>query len=769
MKKRAIKFQFGCATIAGILLTLPSFAARSGNHGNARFSPVPAYKPYPPEIFPTDLDSEIMRVQRETRLIEDEALGEWRQLPRPTTRGNPPTLEGTGYESVEVLGKLLNFDLNISPLRNESCSFCHMPYAGFSGPIPSVNLTMVAYPGTYHYRAAKRAAQRYTYSPDFPVLEYNSLQSAFFGGNFWDARATGDRLQSADSEQAQHPPVDPDEMGFPDTACVAYRLSEAVYRSLFQEVWGDAFDIKWPGDTEKICDTPNRVGNGAAVSIASATPIQLSPIDRDKANNIYDHWGQSISNYERSPRISAFSSKFDSFLAGKYTMTPDEKAGYKLFNGKADCNSCHLDGVSTTLKPSQTDTGTNSETRPLFTCFGYANEGLPLNANIALFYETKPDSFGFTPNPYGFGYRDLGLGNFLRSGFGSSPSPNATWVRYAPSTDGQFQTSTARDVAMTPPQCPSTEAPGPYFQKEFFHNGYIKSLKQLIHFYNTRDVYAYKVTTGHCPAGTTEKVNCWPMPEVPNNIDMTVGNLGLTDQEENQIVAFLETLTDGYTTPYPDRNAFTGQCMKGGSAATQGNASLVPAPMSLLPCASAICGVEPPPGPHHISSGELWRGREKQQFAASAMTQLPVRAGSEAAQGDPRVSDPAAAQIGNPYLATQIFPPAKKAKHVEILQEPVLEFARGDFAIIRWTANNPGGSDNHFAVIHYGTNPDVLNHMAKSAIRLNRGHQQTVFRVRLDELKPRTTYYFWVISIDSDGVSEEARSPIEQFTTAGRG
>ena len=242
MKKRTIKFQFGCATIAGILLTLPSFAARSENSDNARFSPVPAYKPYPPEIFPTDLDSEIMRVQRETRVIEDEALGEWRQLPRPTTRGNPPTL-GTGYESVEVLGKLLNFDLNISPLRNESCSFCHMPYAGFSGPIPSVNLTMVAYPGTYHYRAAKRAAQRYTYSPNFPVLEYNSLQSAFFGGNFWDARATGDRLQSADLEQAQHPPVDPDEMGFPDTACIAYRLSQAVYRPLFQEVWGDAFDI----------------------------------------------------------------------------------------------------------------------------------------------------------------------------------------------------------------------------------------------------------------------------------------------------------------------------------------------------------------------------------------------------------------------------------------------------------------------------------------------------------------------------------------------
>ena len=154
---------------------------------------------------------------------------------------------------------------------------------------------------------------------------------------------------------------------------------------------------------------------------------------------------------------------------------------------------------------------------------------------------------------------------------------------------------------MTPPQCPTTEAgAGPYFQKEFFHNGYAKSLKQLVHFYNTRDVYAYKVTTGHCPAGTTEKVDCWPMPEVPNNIDMTTGNLGLTDQEENQIVTFLETLTDGYTTPFPDANTFTGQCMMGGSAATQGNASIIPAPTPLPPCASAICGVAPLPGPQQI-------------------------------------------------------------------------------------------------------------------------------------------------------------------------
>src|SRR5260370_40835824 len=103
---------------------------------------------------------------------------------------------------------------------------------------------------------------------------------------------------------------------------------------------------------------------------------------------------------------------------------------------------------------------------------------------------------------------------------------------------------------MTPTQCPTTEAGStPYSQKGFFHNGYIKSLKQLVHFYNTRDKFAFLVTSGHCPSGTIEKVNCWPMPEVKQNLDMTTGNLGLTDKEEKQIVSFLQALKDGFTTP----------------------------------------------------------------------------------------------------------------------------------------------------------------------------------------------------------------------------
>jgi cytochrome c peroxidase len=589
-----------CATVLGILIVSHAGSAQRGASSTTPVAPI--YDPYPPGILPDDLVSEIARVRREVNGIFEEALGEWRALPPPTLTGQPPTLQGTGYQAVQILGKLLNFDENMSPFRNEACGFCHMPYAGFSGPIPSVNLTMIAYPGSAEFRAGKRTAQRYTYSPRFPVLELNEPQGLFVGGNFWDGRSTGFLLQSADAEQAQHPPVDTQEMGLPDTACIAFRLSQALYRPLFELVWGaGSLDIKFPNGTEKICSTPG----GAAVFGGSATPIPLSPADRTKANEVYNHWGQSISSYESSQEVSPFTSKFDAVQAGAATNTADELAGAGLFAGKGNCNSCHLDGQSTTLTPGQTNTGTfPTNARPLFTCFGYSNLGLPLNPRDAFFYQTTPDPFGFTPNPFGFGYRDLGLGTFLRSGPGSAPNPNSTWTQHAPRMDGQQQVLTARNVAMTPPQCPTTEAdqtdangkPIPYFQKEFFHNGYANSLKQLVHFYNTRDVFAFPVTSGNCPEGTTEKVDCWPMPEVPNNIDMTVGSLGLTDEEEDLLVVFLQTLTDGFTTPYPDIDTFTGTCMTGGSAATQGNAFLIPTP-ELPPCAPAICGVAPVPNP----------------------------------------------------------------------------------------------------------------------------------------------------------------------------
>jgi cytochrome c peroxidase len=588
-------------------LLVSSRVLAQNDPGNKPVPPTP-YNPYPPGLLPANLDSEIARVLREIDVIEARAIQRWHSLPPPTTLPirpgpNPPVLKDTGTESIETLGELMLFDKNMSAGRNQACTSCHMPYAGWSGPIPSVNLTIIAYPGTFHYRAGKRTAQRHTYAPFFPVLQFNQEQGLFFGGNFWDSRATGYRLRNPDAEQAQGPPVDTQEMGFPDTACVAYRLSQAVYRPLFELLWGqDSLDIKFPPDTEQICATPG----GAAVFGGNPEPIKLKTEDRTQAETAYDHWGASIDAYEQSVQVSTFTSKFDASLKGNYTMTPDEMAGFQLFNGKGNCNSCHVDGRGTTLQPGQVDTSTTATANPpVFTCFGSANEGLPLNPSNAFYYQTTPDFFGFIGNPFGFGYRDLGMGTFLRSGFGSGPNPNRNWIQFAPMVDGQFQVVTVRNVAMTPPQCPTTEAhPGqPYFQKEFFHNGYIKSLKQLVHFYNTRDTsFAYPVTSGHCPPGTIERVTCWPMKEVPNNLDTTTGMLGLTDQEENQIVAFLETLTDGFTTPYPNSDTFTGSCMTCNatdpncSPSRQGNGALIPTP-PLPPCAQAICGVPPVPNP----------------------------------------------------------------------------------------------------------------------------------------------------------------------------
>ncbi len=288
-----------CLMVLAALIIFRGFLAQSETTqtGTPQATPAPIYNPYPPGILPNDLNAEINRVLREIDVIEGRAIERWHRLPPPIVTGQPPTLKDTGTERTETLGQLMNFDKHMSPGRNQACSSCHMPYAGFSGPIPSVNLTMIAYPGTVHFRAGKRTAQRYTYSPFFPVLQYNQEQGLFFGGNFWDSRATGYLLRSPDAQQSQGPPVDTQEMGFPDTACVAFRLSNAVYRPLFVEVWGQgSFDINFPPETEQICATPG----GAAVFHGDTTPVNLSPADRTRSNDVYDRWAQSLDAYEQS-------------------------------------------------------------------------------------------------------------------------------------------------------------------------------------------------------------------------------------------------------------------------------------------------------------------------------------------------------------------------------------------------------------------------------------------------------------------------------------
>src|SRR5271165_3074278 len=149
--------------IAALMAGTRTILAQHGDQNN----PASAYNPYPPEILPSDLTSEIARVLREADVIESRAIARWHALQPPILTGQPPVMQNVGTEAIETLGELMLYDKNISPNRNEGCASCHMPYAGFSGPTPSVNLTMIGYPGTAHMRAGKRTAQRHPYSPFF--------------------------------------------------------------------------------------------------------------------------------------------------------------------------------------------------------------------------------------------------------------------------------------------------------------------------------------------------------------------------------------------------------------------------------------------------------------------------------------------------------------------------------------------------------------------------------------------------------------------------
>ena len=115
--------------------------------------------------------------------------------------------------------------------------------------------------------------------------------------------------------------------------------------------------------------------------------------------------------------------------------------------------------------------------------------------------------------------------------------------------------------------------------------------------------------------------------------------------------------------------------------------------------------------------------------------------------------------------AAQVSPITEKAARVRITQGPEIERAEPDFVIVRWTSNNPGGSPEHYGVVHYGTDPTKLDQTAKSPIRLNPAHSYTVFRVRLDGLKPATTYYYKVEATEANGKSDRMPSPVRQFTT----
>ena len=346
----------------------------------------------------------------------------------------------------EQLGKNLFFDSNLSTPPGQSCAVCHGAQVGWTGPDEPINAGGAVYEGAVADRFGNRKPPASAYAGDSPILHYDETAGAWVGGMFWDGRATGWSLGDPLAEQAKGPFLNPLEQNNASPQVVIDKVLASSYRDLFLE----------------LCR-----GN--------------DPVTR------YNCIGRAIAAYERSTKVSEFTSKYDYWQKGQAKLTGQEQRGMELFMDKAKCANCHVP--------------------PSFTDFTYDNLGVPKNP-LNPFYD-EPEW-----NPDGANWVDAGLGGFLKEVSYEPPVYEAEW--------GKHKVPTLRNVDLRPSK---------KFVKAYGHNGYFKSLEDIVHFYNTRDVPS---------AG-------WPPPEVAENVNtIELGDLGLSRGEERAIVAFLKTLSDGY-------------------------------------------------------------------------------------------------------------------------------------------------------------------------------------------------------------------------------
>jgi len=228
----------------------------------------------------------------------------------------------------------------------------------------------------------------------------------------------------------------------------------------------------------------------------------------------------------------------------------------------AMCSACHSSAPGVN-NPGLAAVQAETQGKETFTMFCYANIGVPKNPNNPYYENTDPIANPFGYNPMGTKYVDYGLG--------SNPNPAPDGTKFFNSTAGDILQF--RGLFKAPSVRNADKRPSPDFVRAYMHNGVFKSLEEVVHFYNKRNI-AVNPTTGQEVAfdlrnGPPPGYNpLFPPPEVLDNVQNVagvlpsqataaiasngqVGNLGLNASEEADIVNFLKTLTDGFTAPNP--------------------------------------------------------------------------------------------------------------------------------------------------------------------------------------------------------------------------
>lgn len=429
-----------------------------------------------------------------------------------------------------ALGKALFRDKSLSEPAGLACISCHSPETGYSYPNPWINFFYGTVPGSIPTRFGFRRPPSLAYSPymatGFPHWDEDA--QAYVGGLFWDGRAQDG------VDQAKQPLFNPNEMnnqlhGVGSPEMIARKLKVGANAGLFKEAYGE----------NSLNQTADKVLDMAVKAIVA---------------------------YEASPEVSPFTSKYDAYLEGKATLTTEELVGLRFVTGTIDgrpnglpfrksahCMDCH--GESTDLKKGP-DLWTNS-------C--YANLGVPKNESSPYFRmsDSRRNPYGY--NDEGEKFTDLGMGGYLYSTYG--PAAHVLEILDPLRINGTFKAPSLRNV---------DKRPYPGFVKSYMHNGYFKSLKEVVHFYNTRNLTTVPgevidFTKSDPYAGLKGKP-LWPRPEYLNPSSLInptgmasgkigskpiagqgpdldaqqIGNLKLTEWQENDIVAFLKCLSDGY-------------------------------------------------------------------------------------------------------------------------------------------------------------------------------------------------------------------------------
>ncbi len=392
-----------------------------------------------------------------------------------------PALLGLGQTDltpVEQLGELLYFDENLSTPPGQSCASCHDPLFGFADPDRGLPVSEGVIPGLFGGRNSPSSA----YAMYAPIRYLDGEEGLWIGGQFWDSRATGKVLGDPLADQALGPFLNPVEMANPDKQAVIDSVSVSDYADLFEEVWG-----------EGSLDDTDAAYDQVALSIAAFERTQLF----GQFNSKYDAYLDACLEAGGDPDECAKGIGLVAAAVGGQVFTKKEWAGFQLFMGENDndgalepgegamCAACHVaewtaaaDYVPDVQVPAWAPEG---RVPPLFTDFTYDNLGVPKSEHRLL-----------AGNPV-----DLGLGAVVGD----------------QDENGKMKVMTLRNIALTAP---------------YAHNGFFKHLKDITHFYNTRDL-----------------PGLWPAPEYPDTVNSDeLGDLGLSAEDEKALVEFMKTLTD---------------------------------------------------------------------------------------------------------------------------------------------------------------------------------------------------------------------------------